>query len=117
MYRSAMSSPAQSTSRRKQPKGDKRVRTRRKLLEATRELIREKGYAHTTLQDVAERAGMTSGAIYGNFKNKEDLFIALADEYWGPIQAEFAPDSSFAGKMHTLAKATLAAVPERTTAA
>jgi AcrR family transcriptional regulator len=105
------------SSRRKQPKGDKRVRTRRKLLEATRELIREKGYAHTTMQDVAQRAGMTSGAIYGNFKNRDELFIALADEYWGPIKAEFAPGSSFAEKMHALAKATIAAVPERSTVA
>lgn len=106
-----------STSRRKQPKGDKRVRTRRKLLEAARELIREKGYAHTTMQDVAQRAGMTSGAIYGNFKNRDELFIALSDEYWSPIKAEFAPDSTFADKMQALAKATLAAVPERSTAA
>lgn len=106
-----------AVSRRKQPKGDKRVRTRRKLLEAARELVREKGYAHTTMQDVAQRAGMTSGAIYGNFKNREELFIALADEYWGPVQAQFAPTSTFADKMQALAKATLAAIPERTDAA
>lgn len=106
-----------STSRRKQPKGDKRVRTRRKLLEAARELVREKGYAQTTMQDVAQRAGMTSGAIYGNFKNRDELFLALADEYWGPIHAEFEPTSNFEEKMHALAKATLASVPERTTAA
>jgi hypothetical protein len=48
---------------RRRPKGDKRVRTRARLLEAARELIREKGYEHTTLRDVAQRAGMTSGAI------------------------------------------------------
>lgn len=106
-----------SPSRRKQPKGDKRLRTRRKLLQAARELVREKGYAHTTMQDVAQRAGMTSGAIYGNFKNRDELFIALADEYWGPIKAEFRAGSSFAEQMQALAKATLAAVPERATAA
>jgi AcrR family transcriptional regulator len=32
-------------------------------------MIREKGYARTTLEAVAQRAGMTTGAIYGNFKN------------------------------------------------
>jgi AcrR family transcriptional regulator len=110
--------PASSTgSRRSQPKGDKRLRTRRKLLEATRELVREKGYSHTTMQDVAERAGMTSGAIYGNFKNRDELFLALAEEYWGPIHAEFTSNSTFAEKMQALAKATLEAVPERSTAA
>lgn len=108
---------ASSSSRRRQPKGDKRARTRRKLLAAAREVIREKGYAQTTMQDVAERAGMTSGAIYGNFKNRDELFMALADEYWGPVKAEFAPDSNFADKMQALARATLAAVPERESAA
>ena len=59
------------------PRGDKRERTRAKLLEAARSLIREKGYEHTTLDAIAERAGMTTGAIYGDFKNREELFLAL----------------------------------------
>jgi AcrR family transcriptional regulator len=105
------------TSRRRQPKGDKRARTRAKLLEAARELIREKGYERTTLQDVARRAGMTSGAIYGNFKNRDELFIALAEVYWAPIKPEFTPGSSFSEKMRALAEATLAAAPERRLAA
>jgi AcrR family transcriptional regulator len=69
------------------------------------------------MQDVAERAGMTSGAIYGNFKNRDELFLALAEEYWGPIHAEFAPNSTFAEKMEVLARATVQAIPERSTAA
>src|SRR5262245_20470635 len=102
---------------RRRPKGDKRARTRTRLLEAARELIREKGYERTTLRDVAERAGMTSGAIYGNFKNREDLFIALADAYWPPIKPKIKPDSTFAEKMRALADATIAAIPERRLAA
>ena len=102
---------------RRRPKGDKRARTRTKLLEAARELIREKGYERTTLQDVARRAGMTSGAIYGNFKNRDELFIALAEVYWAPIKPTFRPGSSFSEKMRALAKATIAAVPERRLAA
>ncbi len=103
--------------RRKQPKGDKRARTRARLLEATRQLIKEKGYEHTTMQDVAKRAGMTSGAIYGNFKNRDELFLALADAHWGPVQAQFPPGSTFSEKMMALGQATLDAVPERRTAA
>ncbi|MEP7311604.1 MAG: helix-turn-helix domain-containing protein, partial [Pseudomonadota bacterium] len=56
------------------PKGDKRQRTRSKLLAAARDLVRDKGYERTTLEDVASRAGMTSGAIYGNFRNRDALF-------------------------------------------
>jgi AcrR family transcriptional regulator len=70
------SDPAIATSR-SRPKGEKRARTRAALLESARALIREKGYDRTTLEDVARRAGMTSGAIYGNFKNRDELFIAL----------------------------------------
>ena len=99
------------------PKGDKRARTRAKLLEAARELIREKGFESTTLQEVAERAGMTSGAIYGNFRNREDLFIALAEVYWAPVKPQLRPGSSFAEKMRALAEATIAAIPERRMAA
>ncbi len=102
---------------RRRPKGDKRARTRAKLLAAARELIREKGYERTTLQEVASRAGMTSGAIYGNFKNRDELFTALAEVYWAPIKPAFRPGSSFAEKMRALAEATVAAIPERRIAA
>lgn len=108
-----MASVTSSKGPRGRPKGDKRARTRAKLLDAARALIREKGYERTTLQDVAERAGMTSGAIYGNFKNRDELFMALADVHWAPITPEFRPASSFAEKMRALAEATIAAIPER----
>ena len=107
----------QAENPRRRPKGDKRARTRARLLEAARELIREKGYARTTLQDVAARAGMTSGAIYGNFKNRDELFISLAEAYWAPIRPKVKPGATFAEVMHALASATLAALPERGKAA
>ena len=83
-------------------KGDKRVRTRAKLLEAARELIREKGHEHTTLEEIAERAGMTTGAIYGNFKNRDDLFIALGLTYWAPIKPRVKPGASLVEIMLSL---------------
>ena len=104
-------------SRRGKPKGDKRDRTRAALLEAARALIRERGYERTTLEKVAKRAGMTTGAIYGNFKNRDDLFIALGLTYWAPIAPKISPGASFAEAMHAFAKATLAAVDERASAA
>jgi AcrR family transcriptional regulator len=95
------------------PKGDKRTRTRAKLLAAARELIREVGYERTTLREVARRAGMTSGAIYGNFRDREDLFIALADVYWPPIAPQIAPDATFEDVLRALATALIEAIPER----
>jgi AcrR family transcriptional regulator len=96
-----------------QPKGDKRERTRAALLEAARALIRERGYERTTLEKVAKRAGMTTGAIYGNFKNRDELFIALGHAYWPPISPRIPPGATFAEAMQAFAKATFAAVDQR----
>src|SRR5215467_12396091 len=109
--------PNSKISRRTQPKGDKRDRTRAKLLEAARALIREKGHEQITLEEIAQRAGMTTGAIYGNFKNREDLFIALGRAYWPPIAPRVKAGASFAEIMAAMAEATIAALPDRATAA
>jgi len=106
-----------SESRRRAPKGDKRDRTRATLLEAARAIVREKGHARTTLAAVAQRAGMTTGAIYGNFKNREELFIALGQTYWAPVKPRIKQGATFEEVMHAMAEATLEAIPERTTAA
>src|SRR5437764_9143803 len=99
------------------PKGDKRDRTRAALLEAARAEVKEKGFARTTLEGVARRAGMTTGAIYGNFRNRDELFIALAETYWAPVKPRIKPGATFADAMHAMAEATLEAIPERTTTA
>ena len=61
------------------------------------------GYEHTTMEDVADRAGMTTGAIYGNFKDRNELFIAMSETYWPP-QAGVTPGSRFAETMRALAE-------------
>src|SRR4029453_3372010 len=93
-------------------KGDKRERTRAALLEAARALVRERGHERTTLEKVAKRAGMTTGANYGNFKNRDELFIALGQTYWPPIKPKISAGATFAEPMHAFAKAALAAVDE-----
>ncbi len=98
-------------------KGDKRDRTRATLLEAARSLIREKGYEHATLDAIAERAGMTTGAIYGNFRNRDELLLALGQTYWPPIRPKVRPGATFPEVLRALAKATLAVMPERRGAA
>src|SRR4051812_44667908 len=104
---------SETFSARQKPKGDKRERTRAALLEAARALIREKGHERTTLEEVARRAGMTTGAIYGNFKNRDDLFIALGHAYWPPVAPKIPAGATFAEAMQALAAATIAAVDQR----
>jgi AcrR family transcriptional regulator len=65
--------------------GTKRARTRARLIEVAAEVIGEKGLDRTALEDIAARAGMSRGAIYGNFGDKEELFLAVAASRWTPI--------------------------------
>lgn len=108
-----MTADATTPSPRRRPKGDKRARTRATLLEVTRALVEEKGYEQTTLQEVARRAGMSNGAVYGNFKSRNDLLAALGPTYWPQVRADIAPGSSVAESLHAIAKALIAAMPAR----
>jgi hypothetical protein len=60
---------------------------------------------------------MTTGAIYGNFKSRDELFVALGQAYWSPVIPQIKPGATFAVAMRALAKAALAAADERRPAA
>ena len=52
-----------------------------KILEAAQRLFLEKGYEHTTIQDIVdELGGLTKGAVYHHFKSQEDIICALSDK-------------------------------------
>lgn len=59
------------------------AQTRESLLLAARSVFSGKGYASTTLEEVAQEAGLTRGAIYWHFGSKAELYIALINEYSG----------------------------------
>ena len=105
--------PEIAPSARGRPKGDKRARTRAALVEAARQIIRAQGYEALTLASVAERAGMTTGAIYGNFKNRTDLLMAVAEASGAPILARTWAGMSFRELMRSLAEAVIEALPQR----
>ena len=51
-----------------------------KILAVSAQLFLEKGYEHTTLQDIIDNlGGLTKGAIYHHFKGKEEILLAIAD--------------------------------------
>jgi AcrR family transcriptional regulator len=60
---------------------------------------------------------MTTGAIYGNFKNRDELFISLGQTYWAPIKPRVQPGSTLQEITRAMADATLAALPDRRAAA
>ena len=63
------------------PAGGRREATRRKLFEAAVTLISEQGYGDTTVDEIAEQAGVAKGTVYYNFSGKSELYAALME--WG----------------------------------
>lgn len=57
--------------------GARRQATRQKLYEAAVTLIAEQGFSATTVDEIAERAGVAKGTVYYNFASKTDLFEEL----------------------------------------
>ncbi|SFF09540.1 transcriptional regulator, TetR family [Sulfitobacter brevis] len=54
---------------------------RTRLLEAARDIIRQKGFSGTTVDDLCKAAGVTKGAYFHHFSSKEALGVAAA-EFW-----------------------------------
>lgn len=69
--------------------------TRERLIDAAIELFAERGYAASTVRDLARSTGMTTGSIYGNFDNKAVL-LAAAIEARLDRDLEYFPDSTVA---------------------
>jgi len=66
---------------RRRSRAESREDNRKALLAAARELIVEVGYAGAQLDEIAERAGLTKGAIYSIFGGKLDLLRAVVDTH------------------------------------
>jgi AcrR family transcriptional regulator len=56
---------------------ERQARTRTELLDAAERLFTAHGFHATFVEVVADEAGYTKGAVYGNFASKEDLFFAV----------------------------------------
>ena len=61
-------------------KGREKQERRKTILGAAKVVFAEKGFDAAVLDDIAEKAEFSKGAIYGYFKNKEDLFLSLIEE-------------------------------------
>jgi len=61
--------------------------TRHRLLDAAELLFQAQGVSQTTLQQIAQQAGATRGAIYWHFRDKADLFNAMMERVILPLEA------------------------------
>ncbi|GAA2892461.1 hypothetical protein GCM10020220_098200 [Nonomuraea rubra] len=66
---------------RKQPRQQRSRETVAAILEAAAQLFQRYGYAGTTTNKIAERAGVSIGSLYQYFPNKDSLLVALAEHY------------------------------------
>src|SRR3982750_1415055 len=64
----------------KRTKAEQSELTQGALLTAARELFTEKGYAATATEEIVQQAGVTRGALYHHFRDKEELFQAVFEE-------------------------------------
>lgn len=71
--------------------------TRSRILHAAEKAFYDKGVANTTLEDIATAAGVTRGAIYWHFANKNDLFLELYNSVSLPIEAMIEKQSDYGG--------------------
>lgn len=59
---------------------------RARLLDAARDMIRQRGFTATSIDDLCKAAGATKGAFFHHFASKESLGVAVAD-YWSETTA------------------------------
>ena len=67
---------------------------RKKLLDAALKVVREKGYAATSVDDLCHAAGVTKGAFFHHFASKEELAVEAA-KYWGEVTSVFFREAPY----------------------
>jgi AcrR family transcriptional regulator len=75
-------------------RAESKERTRQRLLAEAQRLFRERGYAATSLEQIAVAAEVTKGAIYGHFASKEDLMLSALEAAPSPDYSTTLDDRS-----------------------
>jgi AcrR family transcriptional regulator len=87
------------------PRGDKRERTRAALIGAALAVIDERGFAGASLEAIAERAGVTRGAIYSNFAGREALLMEAAVSRGMRLERDFTAPLPLKAQLRRFAEA------------
>jgi AcrR family transcriptional regulator len=72
-------------------RAERREQTRQELVSAAEACFVSRGFHASSVDEVAERAGYTKGAVYSNFASKEDLFFAVYEGRVERVLAEVVP--------------------------
>ena len=68
------------------------LETKKAIIQAAIAVFVEEGVSKASLEAIAEKAGVTRGAVYWHFKNKDDIFRALHDEMHNSIMGTVLAD-------------------------
>jgi len=71
--------------------GEKSERSQVAILQAALRLFSKQGYRGTSIREIAEEAGLSTGNVYHHFPDKEALFRTLLDQYWQAIDSPEFP--------------------------
>ncbi len=78
---------------------EKKARTRAQLIDAAATVFARRGFVAASLDEVADEAGLTKGAVYSNFDSKEELFQAVIDERLNEPMLRRAADIGVTGNI------------------
>ena len=77
----------------REPKQSRSVEKKNRIVQAGYELFAEKGYINTNTAEIAKRAGVSVGLVYGYFTDKKDILLEVLDIYinnvFSPVLATF----------------------------
>jgi AcrR family transcriptional regulator len=95
--------------RRKRLRRDEsQAQTRQALLEAAEELFEARGFSATSIADIAEEAGYTTGALYSNFASKEDLYLEVLERRvtaeMTALQQELSAEDTIRGRLEIVGR-------------
>ena len=83
-------------SEKREPRQERSIEKKNKIILASYELFSEVGYYGTNTAEIAKRAGVSTGIVYGYFRDKRDILISVLDIY---IKKAFDPLFSMIDKM------------------
>jgi AcrR family transcriptional regulator len=93
------------------PRGTKRIRTKAALVAAFWSVVDEHGFSAATLEAVAERAGMSRGAIYSNFASRADLLFAAAGARGLKIDRDLSRPGTLEEQLRSYAQGLVEVLP------
>lgn len=91
-------------------RADQQARTRARLIDAAARVFARRGFQAASVEEIAEEAGYSHGAVYSNFDGKADLFLTVFEDYMAQrvrelaeTQAELPEDAALEVRARALA--------------